>query len=746
MNAEQNLIENLNTNSNNKTTPQSSGMGKFDFQGVALHAHSLKGHTRSGTVLLNDISISIPPGQLAILAGVQGSGTSTLIRALAGMRAISEGEVLVNNTKIGEYIRGNRTKIGFVPLEDATHHELSVFETLQDAAQLRLPAGTSHAEKKIRIDGILDLAGLTDIGSRRIAGLNAGTKKIVTIAIELLTLPGLLFVEDPFVGLDTVEANHVFRFLRNLAIHGLTVILTTHSAEYLNQADLVGILTIEKSLAWFGPPGEALEYFASHGKDTGQQTELSQFSQVFDLVNDPALGTPQDWASKYQAAPARSNYAGDGTKEVKQILGMDDRPLANRQIGLGEGQRKEASKPAGTLSQWVVLTRRNLRLLIRDRTSLFLMLVAPLLIACSDFIFSSRKMYDATLGDPQRISFSLALLIFLSMALAGVSWVREFHKETSVYHRERQATLKIFPFVMSVVWIALAVALYQGLVWTLVHFLAAALPIRPTVVLNYYLFISLVILVGGILGVLASSLMSSEKKSIILLSLLLIPQLLLTGVFLPFPQLNPVVSAIASFLPSHLAFQGLSTADGHGAVLASDYCWRLPADQRQGLSDLQKQSLCSCMGINIFRLCSFPGIKQFYSPVLDQPEPEVPTFDQAFKFPDPPTPAPGDTLQQYEQTVKNSFATALEGNLATSGINQGNLTQYMNEFTTWETGRKTAVSNAESVLGQEFSNYAADYNVNLAYPLLGLIAECILIVLLIVVSVKRKDFLHDEDA
>jgi hypothetical protein len=193
-------------------------------------------------------------------------------------------------------------------------------------------------------------------------------------------------------------------------------------------------------------------------------------------------------------------------------------------------------------------------------------------------------------------------------------------------------------------------------------------------------------------------------------------------------------------IPSHFAFQGLSTADGHGKVLASDSCWQLPADQRQNLTEDQKQSLCSCMGINIFRTCNFPGVLQFYNPAVDQPAPAMPTTDQAFKFPNPPTPAPGVTLDQYAQTVKDSFATALESNLATSGIYQNQLNQYMDSLMNWDAERKSAISYAESQLQQEFDNYASDYNVNLLYPLAGLIGESIVIVILLILSVKRKDY------
>jgi len=738
--SEQNIIENLTVRINTKSKPEPADKKESAIQGVLLEARHLKGQTRKGAVMLNDISLSIHPGELVILAGPEGSGKSALIRALAGIYRVSDGEVLINNFKLHENYKSLRTRIGFVPLDDIAHQDLTVFEVLDYASRLRLPRDTSSKERRNRVEKVLKEMNLGEISAIRIHSLNAGVKKRISVAIELITDPGILFLDDPFLSLDTPAATNLFRFLRWISNQGLPVVLTTHSTEFLGRADKLGFLTRDRSLAWFGPPGEALEYFAPYRGEPGQDHELTGFAEIYDLLDDPSLGSPQDWARKYLASSANKKYAGGGSKEIKPELALDERPLARRQARLSEGQLLAVPKPAPAISQWIVLSLRNLKLLVRDRIGLFLMLAAPLLIAWIDLIFSSKQMYDLTLGDPERISTSLALLIFLAMTLGSISWIREFQKEATVYRRERQVTLKIVPYVMSKVWIVGLLAIYQGLIWVLVHFIAAALPFEISVMVNFYAFLALVIFVGGLLGLFASFVMSSEKKSLLLLSVFLISQLIFSGAFLPFSKFNPVIRSLASVMPSHLAFDGLSTADGHGKALASDSCWQLPPEQRQGLTDQQKQSFCSCMGINIFHLCNFPGILRFYNQALTQPEPIMPTPDQAFKFQDPPIPAPGETLEQYAQNVKESFATAIENNLATSGIYQSKLTQYMNDLTTWETERKSAISKAEGQLEQEFDNFAPVYNANMTNLLMGLVGEAMMIVLLLIVSVKRKDF------
>jgi len=737
-------MENLKARSYYKPKPELADNDDVAIEGVALDARHLGVKTHQGVTLLNDITLVIHPGELVILAGPEGSGVSALIHALAGLGRVSDGEILINGLKLHDNYKSLRSRIGFVPPDDIAHPDLTGFEALDHASRLRLPRLTSSGERQKRIEMVLSMMDLQEMSASRIRSLDAEMKKRIAVAIELLTDPGILFIEEPFSSLDAPSANRFFRFLRWISRRGLTVVLTTHSVEFLEQADKVGFLTSHKSLAWYGPPGEALEYFAPYEDGSAQDHKLFGFSEIYDLLDNPTLGASQDWAAIYLASPASKTYTSSSSKTTKPELALDERPLARIQGRLNESIHPAAPRLPSAFSQWVVLSRRNLKLVARDRIGLLLLLVAPLLVVWTDFIFSSRQMYDLTLGDSERISASLALLIFLAMTIGSIPWIREFHKEATVYQHERQVMLKITPYILSKVWIVGLFAIYQGLIWVPVHFIAAALPFEISLAANFFALMVLVIFVGGLLGLFTSFLMPSENKSLLLLAVLLIPQLIFSGAFLPFSKLNPVISSIASVIPSHLAFQGLSTADGHGAVLASDSCWQLPSEQRESLTDQQKQSSCSCLGINIFSLCNFPGILRFYNQALDQSEPVMPTLDQAFKFPDPPTPAQGETLEQYAQEVKDSFATALEANLATSGVYQSKLTQYMNDLTGWETERKSAINKAEGQLEQEFTNYAPDYHANLSYIFLGLVGEAILIVLLLILSVKRKDFRRNE--
>ena len=112
--------------------------------------------TRAGVSLLSDISFHIEPGELVALTGLAHSGKSTLLQSLAGLMKPESGEVLIDGINLYANLKAFRSMIGFVPAEFALQQNLTVAETLQDAARLRLPRSASSNDRKKRV---LDLAG-----------------------------------------------------------------------------------------------------------------------------------------------------------------------------------------------------------------------------------------------------------------------------------------------------------------------------------------------------------------------------------------------------------------------------------------------------------------------------------------------------------------------------------------------------------------------------------------------------------
>src|SRR5687767_8021057 len=150
-----------------------------------LQAKGLTIHTRAGVSLLSDISFHIEPGELVALTGLSRSGKSTLLQSLAGLMEPASGEILIDGINLYTNLKAFRSIIGFVPPEFALHQNLTVAETLQDAARLRLPRSTSSQERQQRVLALVGAVGLTQVTDRRVGLLSAVEKRKLSIAVEL---------------------------------------------------------------------------------------------------------------------------------------------------------------------------------------------------------------------------------------------------------------------------------------------------------------------------------------------------------------------------------------------------------------------------------------------------------------------------------------------------------------------------------------------------------------------------------
>lgn len=188
--------------------------------------------------ILKNVSGTAAAGQVTSIMGPSGAGKTTMMDLLAGrLQRISEmsikGEVLVNNEPI-DY-RRFRHSTGYVTQHDYLPPTETVRECLMFSAQLRLPSGLTSAQRRQRVESILDELSLQDcantfIGSPAagIKGVSGGEKRRVSVGVELITSPTCLFLDEPTSGLDSEIAVAIMRTLKAIAAKGRTVALTIH--------------------------------------------------------------------------------------------------------------------------------------------------------------------------------------------------------------------------------------------------------------------------------------------------------------------------------------------------------------------------------------------------------------------------------------------------------------------------------------------------------------------------------------
>jgi ABC transport system ATP-binding/permease protein len=732
--------------------------------GLQVDALGLNKWVRKDLNILQNISVAFKPREFIVVVGQSGGGKSTLVDAIAGYRPASHGMVLVNGTNIYRHFDAVRDNIGYVPQRDIIHHELSVYQALDYAAKLRMPRDTSKAERHKRILEVLedlDMVHRKDIPIHRLSG---GQIKRVSIGVELLTGPGLFFLDEPTSGLDPGTETSFMHLMRRLADQGRTIVLITHATKNVMLADKVVFLSRGGYLSWFGPPDEALKYFDQYRTERERRAREMDFDQIYAILDNPEIGSAADWAQRYMEHTAYEKYIATPLAKVQQEL---TQPVPPQPAGKSvKAPRKPRAGRASTLHQFAVLSARNVKILTRDRTSMILMLIAPILIAALDFVIAplmGRDPYNYTNGDASNGAITLFLLTVYVLLVGGFSQMREFVKESDIYRRERLVNLKIFPYVASKIWVALLLAFYQALAFAVIHFIAFDMPGGWLEFGLAYVTLVLAVMSGMMAGLLASAIAPNASAAPLLMILFIVPQIVLSGALAPVPE---NISAVAS---TRWAFESLIGITGMGSDVAADPCWQLTEDLRESMTlDDKQANNCRCMGTAIFvpGSCDFPGVGQYYTPEIDLPAPvepaplpEKPAEPEMPPAPEPPSDqndqvamvAYLNALQAYQDDVKliqDQYRSTMELYEAQADFYRAEMEDYQQVRLEYEAARSKAINSAEGVIaavnkefGWAFVN-KEDSQVFWPWMLGTWIAQTILIFVywgLILFLIKRKD-------
>ncbi|MEU6460125.1 FHA domain-containing protein [Streptomyces sp. NPDC047065] len=483
---------------------------------VSFSARHLTVTVDGGKQILKDVSFGVPEKSLIAVIGPSGSGKSTLLKALTGYRPADQGEVLYDNRNLYKQFAELRQRIGLVPQDDILHKELTVKKALKYAAKLRFPADTTAAERDARIDEVLRELKLDIHKDKKVTSLSGGQRKRVSVALELLTKPSLIFLDEPTSGLDPGMDRDVMQLLRGLADDGRTVLVVTHSVAELAICDKLLVMAPGGSVAYFGPPEEALNFF-------GYDTWADVFS-AFENYRD------YDWAGRWKGSQHYQMYAAD----------ID--AVAPQSVPVPAMQAMKPPKPQGWMSQFVTLVRRYVSVIVSDKGFLALMVILPAVLGAVSLLIDADKGLLPNPANPQsgRIipngtATTVLLILAVGACFAGAAnSVRELIKERVIYERERATGLSRSAYLMSKVFVLGMITVLQGLLVGVIGFANREIPEEGLILGGATLVeLSLPIMALGftsmMFGLIISSLVKTAEKTMPLLVMFAIIQVVFTG-------------------------------------------------------------------------------------------------------------------------------------------------------------------------------------------------------------------------
>jgi len=218
--------------------------------------------------LLRDIDLRIESGSLVLILGGSGAGKTTFMNAVMGYEP-AKGKIAYGKSDIYREYEKMKYEIGYVPQQDLLRMEDVVYETLDNAAQMRLPDSVGAAERARRVENALQMFGLSRERDAIVAKLSGGQRKRLSIAVEYIGNPSLFFLDEPDSGLDGIMAKELMMNLRQIADQKKIVMVISHAPDRAFEL-FDKVIVLAKSdrddsghLVYYGSPADACRFFGT---------------------------------------------------------------------------------------------------------------------------------------------------------------------------------------------------------------------------------------------------------------------------------------------------------------------------------------------------------------------------------------------------------------------------------------------------------------------------------------------------
>lgn len=549
----------------------------------------------NGRVGLHELDLKERSGRLIGIMGGSGSGKSTLLNVLNGNLTPSRGRVTINGIDVHRERQRIRGVIGHVSQDDLLMEELTVFQNLFYNAKLCF-GDLDDAKVSERVLRMLRTLGLYEtkdlkVGSPLEKTISGGQRKRLNIALELIREPSVLFVDEPTSGLSSRDSENIMDLLKELALKGRLIFVVIHqpSSDIFKLFDRLLLMDQEGHPVYYGDPVDAVVYFK---RVTGQvNSEVGQCSacgnvnpeQIFNILEAKLVDEYGNETDQRRISPEAWN-------EVFRAQ-MESRMAAEEPVG--DPPRSTFAAPRW-LRQVEVFFKRDMRSkLANTQYVLINLLEAPALAFLMSFFLKYHRLDHGEVADyvyrqneniPQFLFIAVIVAIFLGLTVSA----EEIIRDRKILQREKFLSLSWGGYLTSKVGILFIISAVQTLLFVLVG--NAVLGIKDMHMVHWAILFSASCF-ANVLGLNVSASFNSAKVIYIVIPMLIIPQLLFSGIIVRFDRLHPIFSNqqsvpwIGNIMASRWAYEALAVTQFKDNAYERKF---FPLDSRMRMANWKK--------------------------------------------------------------------------------------------------------------------------------------------------------------
>ena len=537
---------------------------------IIFKAADLEYRFDKGTGGIHPVNFVEESGKLIGIMGGSGSGKSTLLNLLNGNIKPSKGCVTINGIDIHKDHKKIEGVIGYVAQDDLLIEELTVYENLFFNAQLCF-GNLPEIEIRSKVENLLTTIGLAETKNLKVGNpidktISGGQRKRLNIALELIREPSILFVDEPTSGLSSRDSENIMDLLKELTLKGKLIFVVIHqpSSDIFKMFDKLILFDQGGFPIYYGNPVDSIEYFRKIVQHVNS-SESECFTcgnvnpeQIFSIIEARIVDEFGNLTNNRKISPREWNYyfsesllAASPTDEK-----FDEIPTSTFKI-------------PGKFKQFIVFIKRDVLSKISNKQYLLInLLEAPILATILAFFlkfftpeseYGKGYIFRENENIPQFLFISVIVALFIGLTVSS----EEIIRDRLILKRERFLNLSKGSYLFSKISIMFFLSAIQMLLFVVVG--NYILEIQDMNLINWLLLFSTSCF-ANMLGLNISASFNSAKVIYIFIPILIIPQLLFSGIIVRFDKLHPMFSSqsgvplIGNVMASRWAYEALAVS------------------------------------------------------------------------------------------------------------------------------------------------------------------------------------------